>query len=413
LTTEVGIYNYDTARLHTKWLRDFADAQLEDGEVPTIVPTSGWSYEGAEGWGGVQGPTPGWDVAYFLIPWWLYQYYGDERILETHYEGMKLYLDWLEGYADGYIVRVGLGDWSNPPEGPAITSTAYYYRMAQITAEAARRVDAYDDAAEYMELATNIYAAFNDEFLDAGDGVYRTGQADEYRQTSNVFPLAFDMVPEEYEEAVVANVVEDVVETNDGHLDTRTLGTKYLLPVLSEHGHHDVAYTVATQTHPPSWGHWIENGRTSLLEFWSLGSRSWNHHFLGTIDEWFYKHLAGIQVAEPGFAHVRIAPKPVGDLDLVSSRVDTIRGLVVSEWERTGDDLEFAVSIPGNATATVEIPTLGGDAVDVHEGGEPIWESGAGSDTTVAGIESVLREGDRIVVEVGAGEYEFELQQAG
>ncbi|MFC6907095.1 family 78 glycoside hydrolase catalytic domain [Halalkalicoccus tibetensis] len=458
LTAETGIYNYDMARFWTKWIRDFADAQREDGETSTIVPTPGYSFldepDLSPDW--ALGPTPGWDAAFILIPWWVYQYYGDKRILETHYESWKQYIDWIQLWSEGdivddlperisdqedvirtfddsHVLPVGLGDWGGAPltdtddgyggggDEVPITSTAYYYRFTQVLAETASLIGEDEEAAEWEELAKEIREDFNDEFLDTNLGYYRTGQHEAYLQTSNLLPLAFEMVPDEYENIVVESLVEDVMETHDGHLNTATLGTKYLLPVLTEYGYHDVAYTVATQTDYPSWGLWIENDRTSLLEFWELDSRSWNHHFLGVTDEWFYKHLAGIQVDEPGFKHVRIAPKPVDDLEWTSATTETIRGVVESSWELTetsgaGRDrqgIELEVTIPGNATATVEIPTFGGEQVRVRESGTNIWNNGNRTNRDHPGIKAIDRTDEAVIAEVTSGKYVFALEQIG
>ncbi len=418
ITAMTGMYNYDMALFYTKWLRDIADSQLESGELPTIVPTSGWSYEGSDGWRAVQGPTPGWDAAYMLIPWWMYEFYGDKQLLETHYDGMKLYLGWLQEYADNHIVEVGLGDWGGAPltgadSEVAITSTAYYYRFARVLGDAAALLGKMDEAVEWGELANTIRDTFNAKFFDEERGYYRTGAHDEYLQTSNVFPLAFGMVPGSHKEEVVGNLVHDIMETHGGRLNTATLGTKYLLTVLSGHGHHEVAYTVATQTDFPGWGHWIVNNRTSLLEFWHLDSRSWNHHFLGVIDEWFYKHLAGIQVGAPGFENIIIAPKPANDLDWVHGRVNSIRGIVESNWKLVGGGIHLDVTIPGNATASIEIPDLGHYKIWVKESGETIWDGEEQVNTLPAGIKSVIREDNRFVVKTGGGKYTFELQGVG
>lgn len=458
LTAETGIYNFDMARFWDKWVRDIADAQQEDGELPTVVPNNTmYSFvEFEPNFGAVQGPTPGWDAAFILIPWWVYQYYGDDRLMKRHYDDWKRYIDWMQQwssgdiledlpetiadheepvrrYQDTHVFPVGLGDWGGAPltEGEdgyggsgnevPITSTAYYYRFTQVLAETASLMGFEGEADEWSQLAEEIRADFNHQFLDEEQGYYHTEDFDGYLQTSNVFPLAFDMVPEEYEDVVVENLVDDVMETRDGHLNTATLGTKYLLTVLTEYGHHDVAYTVATQTDYPSWGHWVVNDHTSLLEFWELDSRSWNHHFLGVTDEWFYKHLAGIQVGEPGFEDVEIAPKPVGDLTRASAQTDTVKGTVSSKWElietpgeaRSSRGMRLEASIPGNATGTVKIPTLGGEKVRVRENGKSIWNGGNCTRPNHAGVESVARNGDDIVVDVGSGNYEFELEQIG
>jgi len=411
-TAATALYNFDMARFYQKWLRDLRDAQLDSGEVPTIVPTSDWSYEDAPGWGAVKGPTPGWDATYFIVPWLMYKFNGDERLLRKHYEPMKRYLEWFEGYFDGYIPEMGLGDWKSPGANEVpIVATAYYYRELDILSNVAAVLGHDEEASIYEERKRAVADAFNERFYDPQGGYYGTDEVETYVQTSNVLPLAFGMVPDDRVDTVVDSLVQDIIEEHDGHLYTGLYGTKHILPVLTEHGHHDLAYTIATQTTYPSWGHWVENGMTALLESWPLDARSRDHHFLGTIDEWFYQHLAGVrEPAEPGFEHVEIAPKPVGDLDAASGRVDTVRGQISSDWELTADGMELAVTVPWNTTATVRIPTLGSEAVRVSESGTTIWAHGSPADGEVDGITAVERDGDAIIVEVGAGEYEFTLE---
>jgi alpha-L-rhamnosidase len=404
--TETALYNFDAGAFFTKWLDDFADAQRPDGEVPPIVPTSDWGYSDRPMDGGINSPNPGWDCAYVFVPWWLYEYCGDQRLLETHYEGMRDVVDWTGTYAEDGIVDEGLGDWLAPdpggdrgpipPEGPAITSTAFYHRMARTVADAAGVLGHDDDRETYAALAEDVAGALNDVFLDPRRGIYATGDAEEYRQTSNVFPLAFDLVPDDHVDAVVANLVEDVAETHDGHLNTGFHGTKYLLPVLTDHGHLELAYEVATETTYPSWGHWIEaHDATTIYEAWELSSRSRDHYALGAIDEWFYKHLAGIRPAEPGFEHVEIAPHVPDGLDAAAADVDTVRGIVSSAWE-DGDALELDVSIPAGVTATVRVPRQGGD---VRVDGTPVDRA--------AGIGLRDRTATRVAVDVDAGAWTF------
>src|SRR5690606_33230880 len=107
-------------------------------------------------------------------------------------------------------------------------------------------------------------------------------------------PIAFGLAPEDREEAIIANLAEDVAERGN-HLNTGIVGTKVLLPVLTKYGYEDLAYAIAAQRTYPSWGYWIENGATALYESWELSSRSRNHHMFGSVGEWFYAYLAGIQ----------------------------------------------------------------------------------------------------------------------
>ena len=414
-TAATALFNFDMARFYQKWLRDMRDAQLESGEVPVIVPTSDWSYEGSRGWGAVEGPTPGWDASYFIMPWLMYQYNGDERILEKHYEPMQRYMDWFEGYFDGLLPDMGLGDWVAPGENEvAITAPCWYHRELDLMAKTARVLGHDGEADTFDAKKQDVADAFHDEFYDPATQSYGTDDVDGYVQTSNVLPLAFGMVPDDRVDAVVESLVEDIQENHDGHLFTGLWGTKHILRVLSDHGYHDVAYGIATKTTYPSWGHWIEAGFTALLENWALDSRSRDHHFLGTVDEWFYSHLAGIRrPTEPAFEHVEIAPMPVGDLDSAEARVDSVRGPVESSWELTDDGLALDVTIPWNSTATVRVPTLGSDKVRVRESGKNIWNNGNPTKPNNPGVQSVERDGDAVVVEVGSGEYEFELEQLG
>jgi len=365
LAAEATIYNFDMARFYRKWLTDCADAQRPDGELPCIVPTSGWGYEDSD-LGGITGPLPAWDCAYVLVPWWLYRYYGDVDALSTHYEGMKRLVEHLGDHTVDGVLRDGLGDWvppgagntfdeMKPPEGPAVTSTAYYYRSSEIVAEAARVLGRPDEADAFDRRCERIESAFDDAFYDPERGVYATGGVDEYRQTSNVVPVAMGLVPDDRVEAVVASVARDI-DRRDGHLNTGILGTKYLLPTLTAHGYVDTAYGVATRRSYPGWGHWVEAGATSLYEAWELTSRSRNHRMYATIEDWLYAWLAGIRPAETGFERVLVEPYHPTDLEWVSGTVETVRGVVTCEWAETADGYRYDVVVPPNTTADIRIP---------------------------------------------------------
>ena len=415
--------NFSMERFWEKFLQDCRDSQLDDGNIPYVVPHEGVAFEGF----GARN-DPGWDAATVILAWHAYQYTGDLRFLEEHYESMKRYVRFVQTQAEnGTIVRTGLGDWaspagSQPPEGPAIVSTSCYYRSIDIISKAADLLGYDNEKESFNSIRQEIKTTFNNEFLNTSSNIYRTGETDEYRQTSNLYPLTFDIVPESYREAVAANLAYNVRDTENGHLNTGAHGLRHLLPVLSEHGYHDVAYTVATQTTYPSQGYWLENDITALLEFWPMDARSRTHDFLGSIDEWFYQYLAGIRnPIEPGFKQVKFAPKPTDDLNHAQASIETVRGTVASAWERTEtpgrarthDGLTLNVTIPGNATGTVRVPTLGGDKVRVRESRRTIWINGHQAGRNNPGVKGVERDGDAVVVEVGSGDYEFELEQLG
>ncbi|PRY02490.1 family 78 glycoside hydrolase catalytic domain [Allonocardiopsis opalescens] len=370
LTSTTASYEFDMSRFHRRYLDDITDSQLASGELPTIVPTPGWSYEGQPGWPAVHGPTPAWDMALFVLPRNLYEMEGDVRALERHYDGMRRYFSWLESRVDAEgLYPVGLGDWlapgGDPPEGPVLSSTAHAYLMATWLAETAEILGDPERAEAYQARAGEIRATFNGAFLDEEAGLYRTPGVDEYRQTSNILPLAFGLVPDEHVDAVVANLVADIQGRGD-RLDTGVVGTRYLLPVLTRHGHIDTAYAVATQTEEPSWGYWIELGNSSLQEHWEADTRSLNHHFFGSIGHWMFADLAGITPAEPGYAAVRIRPHIPTGLDHAEAATETVRGEVASRWRRDGEgEFELEATVPPNATGEIHVPLLGRTAEQV------------------------------------------------
>ena len=405
VTAEAALYEFDAVRFYRKWLDDVADAQLDSGEIPRIVPTSDWGYvEGGQFENDFE-PSPVWDAAFLYVPWWLYQYAGDETALECHYEGMKRLLAFHRERADGNVIRAGHGDHLAPehdrdheftPEGPAITSTAYYAGMADVLSEVAGVLGHTDDAAAFETRSAKIATAFDRAFFDPGSGVYSTGECPEYRQASNVLPLAFGLVPDEHEATVLDGLVANIRNEHDGHLDTGVVGTKHLFPTLTAYGHVDLAYEVATRTTYPSYGAWIERGATALYEFWEPHSRSRDHHMYASIVDWFYGHLVGIAPAAPGFETVRVKPHPPSDLDRAAAEVETVRGTVAAGWERSSDGSVLSVSVPANTEAVVHVPGSDPETVGITSG------SASHASASFEGVRD-----DRPLYAVGSGEWTF------
>ncbi len=396
LSAPTALYQYDLQRFFSKWLDDLADSQRDDGALPLVAPTGDY---------GFGDPAPAWDAAYVLIGWELYRHTGDERILTRHYPGMRAYVEYLAEQADERIVRTGIGDWKAPgvegnlpPEGPALTSTAYFFKLARTLAEIAETLEDDVDAQRYWTLSEEIRAAFNAEFFAADEGVYATERAAGFRQTSQVVPLAFGLVPEDEVDAVLGNLVDDLA-ARDARLDTGVIGTRYLLPLLTERGAAELAYRIATQTEYPSWGHWLEHGATGLLEDWDLDSRSHGHHMFGSIGAWLYADLAGIEPLEPGYARVRIRPRVPTGLAAARAAVETPYGTAASGWEQDGERLLLRVTIPPGTTGEVHVPAA--RRGDVRESGEAVgWRH--------PHVRFERTEGGAVVFEVDSGSYEFE-----
>ncbi len=389
-SAEQAMVNFDNAAAYTKWMDDFHDEQRDSGELPGIVPTSGWGYHWGNG--------PAWDSAYLLVPWYLYLYDGDTRILERHYDRFKRYVDYLTTKAKDGIVSIGLGDWvpwkDKTPE--AVTSTGYYYVDAVIVAKVARMLGRTDDAEKYGALAGRIRKAFNDAFVDRATGKVANGT-----QTAMSCALYQGLAEPGDRAAILRSLVANI-EARDGHIDTGLLGTKYLLRALSDNGRADVAYRVASQKTQPGWGWWIEQGATTLWEDWK-GEASLNHIFFGDISGWFYETLAGIRIdpEQPGFKHVIIRPHVVGDLTHVRARTLSIRGMVASEWMLKDGAFTLAVTIPVNSAATVFVPAA--DAKQVKEGDAPAAEA--------EGVQFLRTEDGCAVFRTGSGSYRFTVRK--
>ncbi|MFN3650733.1 MAG: family 78 glycoside hydrolase catalytic domain [Armatimonadota bacterium] len=389
LAAELGIFNYHPAAVYTKWIQDLSDEMRESGELPGIVPTSGWGYEWGNG--------PAWDSAFLLIPWYLYQYYGDTRILETNYPKMRRYVDYLTTKAKDGIVSIGLGDWVAPgPTAPTeVTSTGYYYVDARIVADTARLLGKEADAKKYSELADSIRDAFNRTFFKPETAQYADGS-----QAALSCALYQGLVPKGEEQRVLKNLVA-AVDKHDGHVFAGILGTKYLLHALRDNGRPDVAYRVTAQTTFPSWGHWLEQGATTLWEAWN-GTDSRNHIMFGDVSAWFYRALAGINPdpAGPGFKKVIIRPYLPEGMTFARATYPSIHGTIQSGWTRDRSGVTLAVTIPANSSATVYVPAA--ENHRVIEGGRPA--------ETAEGVRFLRREGEAMVYEIGSGSYRFQVR---
>ncbi|MCR6720430.1 MAG: hypothetical protein NVV59_09065 [Chitinophagaceae bacterium] len=301
IAQETGLFNFDGITVYEKWMADHRDEQQPNGVFPSIIPTGGWGYEWGNG--------PDWTSTVAIIPWNLYLFYGDDRALRENYESIKKYVDYINlNYPDG-LTTWGLGDWipvkSQTPV--AFTSTAYYFKDVNILANAAGLFGRRDDEKKYRLLAAKIKDEFNKKYLNRETAIYGSGF-----QTELSVPLHFDLVPEEYRARVAASLANRV-KADGIKLDVGLLGTKSILNALSENGHGQLAYQLATRDSFPGWGWWIKNGATSLYENWPIDAKSdisMNHIMFGEIGAWFFKALGGIHPdpESPGFKHFYLRP---------------------------------------------------------------------------------------------------------
>ena len=413
VATELGLMYFGSEAAYTRWMLDYEAIQTTDGKLPCIVP------DGGSEWGTRFLDGPAWESAYLIIPWHIYEYRGDRRILEHHYENYKRWIGWyrdrnrvidkarFEGGGCDYsryrnpqkvnqddIICYGIGDW--PPNGLTpfeITSTAYYYNAAKIISRVAGLLGKRDEEREYADHAEQVRAAFNRAFYDEASGTYSKGS-----QTGMSCALYFGLVEERNRQRVADNLADRL--RKEGYtLHIGCLGAKFLLRALADNGHFEVAYQVVTKKSAPGWGFLADSGRTTLAVQLD-GGGSDNHVFLGDVAAWMMQYLAGIRPdpAHPGFQRFLIRPVIPGDLKWVKAHHDSPYGRIKSDWKREGDALKLDLTIPPNSMAEVSVPA--GHADDVTESGLPTAQA--------TGVKFIRREHGAAVYEVGSGAYHFQ-----
>lgn len=353
LSAETALLTFKPQLAYTKWLFDLKDAQMESGLLPGIVPTSGWGFtQGGER----NGYGPAWDGAYIWIPWYMYIYSGDEKVLQSHYENMKKSISFMTEKSESYILDIGLGDWVfiNTYAPRALTSTACYYDLTSKVSKIASLLGKHDDALLYAKLAEKIKKAFNENYYKERDKTYANSE-----QTSLAAALYFNLVPSN-DVGKVASMLSKVIVENDSLLDCGVLGAKWIPHALSDNGFKDLAFQISKNTKYPGWGYWMEQGATTLWEDFNKESldNSRNHMFFGDFVHWCYKELTGIR-PDPnsvGFKHFYIQPFFPDSLEFAKAKHDCLYGEIKSEWRRTGNKIELNVEIPVNTSSLIILP---------------------------------------------------------
>jgi len=408
------IDNFDAEAYYNHMMQNFDDSQDSAGNIGVLVPTPP----------GDDNVDPLWGGSFLLIEYNLYLNYNDLPEIRQDYSNMAAYINDMESVIEptGYIYQgTTYGDWSvpsndpNPPSSQMLGSM-FLYRETEDLSIMAAAIGNTSGATQYASLAANIRTAVNNEFYVSASNEYIdpvgldshayggpngviTSTA--YDQTANVYGLAFGLAPAGTQTAIAAGLAANV--TADGnHLATGANGSKYILPMLADYGYGELAYLVATNPTAPGWGQWfLQCGATTMWEAWEDSScavaRSHDHAFMGTVDDWLYSNVAGIQSTSAGFTTVSIDPSAVGGLTHASGYETSPLGRVSSSWTHTGTSFTLTTQVPVGSTASVCIPTS--SAASVTESGNPISHA---DDVTVVGMQSSC-----LQVKVGSGTYKF------
>jgi alpha-L-rhamnosidase len=392
-------YNRNVASFFAKWLDDVTDAQLPSGAFPDFAPLLGHNRPGA----------PAWGDAGIIVPWTIYKMYGDRGILERCFPAMTAWMEFLEAANPGRLRAWGLGnnygDWLAPKGDRTprvLLATAYWAYDATLMAEVAGVLGHPEMAARYEELGQQVREAFARHFVDGAARL--TGDT----QTGYVLALHMGLVGEHLRPALAAHLVEAIAR-EDWHLSTGFVGVGYLLPVLSSTGHNDVAYRLLEQRSFPSWLYTVDRGATTIWERWdgwteergfqSPRMNSFNHYSLGSVGEWLYRFVLGIELAPgaAGFNRLVLRPHPGGSLSFARGSFRSVRGEIATSWALESGRFTFSVRVPSNVQASVRVPSAEPSAVVDGAGRGPTRVENYPGET-----------GQReAVFEIGPGEYSF------
>lgn len=378
---ETLLYDLNSLPFFDKWLDDIIYSQTEDGFIPYTVPYLG-------GGGGYA-----WSNVIATLPVLLYRFTGKIAYIEKSYPALVKWLGYYKAHSvHGVVVSTTgqawcLGDWL----APEITefhipfmSTLCYHQAAEAAAFCAKVLQNGDEG-KWTALKAEIAAAINENFFNKGKITYCKGI-----QGENVLPLAYGIVPKEYEERLKEKVRYKYAVENEFHLDTGIIATPIVLEYLTMNGMEEIAYRLMTAIDYPSFAYMLE-GETTLSEHWSKkwpdyhignsdvivkggGQLSHCHPMFGSVVAWLYKRVAGIDLTELAQKHINFRPCFTQYLTSASARVKTYLGEASIEWN-TERGFEAKIVLPEGAHGTFEISTNASVCIETEKGAKREYAS--------------------------------------
>ena len=388
-------YNFDVYHLYSKLVQDLQDAQYPEGFVPDIAP------EFVVFEGGFL-DSPEWGSSAVILPWLLYQWYGDKQILEKAYSMTKKYVDYLDSKSANHLLSHGLGDWFDygpKPPGESqltpktVTATAIYYYDVVLVSKMAAILNNKADAAKYKILAASIKQSFNKKFFNVNTKVYSTGS-----QTAMAMPFSVGLVDNKYKKAVIKNLV-DAIYAGNKELTAGDIGFHFLVNALDKGGASQLLFDMNNRDDVPGYGFQLKKGATALTESWPAREDvSNNHLMLGHIMEWFYSGLAGIDQEEGSVAYqkIRIRPQVVDDISSAKGSFHSPYGWITTDWKKDKNVFSLHVSIPVNTTANIYLPTAVNTVIYKNKG--------------LVKNQLINRVDGMAQIKVASGEYFFEVK---
>lgn len=382
VTANSYMYNFDMANFYRKVVTDFANEQQPDGGITETAPYIGIA---DQGYSGNSGPL-GWQLAFPYLQKQLYAFYGDKKIIADNYDAFQKQMDFLQAKSIKGLFHWDISDHEAlDPKPEAFTASAFYYHHAWLASEFAGILDKKEDSIQYANLAQQIKQNIVEKYL-----VPNTGRFDNATQSAQLFALWYNLTPEK---ELSFDVLMKEFKRHKNHVSSGIFGVMMMFDVLREQDQNEVAYTIANQKDFPSWGYMLSKGATTLWERWEYpdNAPSQNHPMFGSIDEWFYRSLLGINPAAPGFEKIKIKPQPAGDLMWAKGSYQSVKGKISSEWKIKDEMYSLNVSIPANTSAEVWIKSK--ENAPLMEGGKEVKPN--------------RYENGFAVINVGSGVYSF------
>jgi alpha-L-rhamnosidase len=394
-------FNNDIAAFMTKWTQDVEDGQSADGSFADVSPRIGVGPDG----------SPAWGDAGVIVPWTIYQQYGDKRLLARRYESMKRWVDFIDKNNPDHIwiKRSGAnyGDWLNVQDDTPrdVVATAFFAHSTRLLHESAKVLGKAEDAKKYGDLFIAIRNTFQKQFI-APDGRIKGDT-----QTAYLLAVGFGLVDigGDQMRAARTRLRELIVDKRDTHLSTGFLGCGYLNPVLSQLGMTQLAYKLLLTETYPSWLYPVKNGATTIWERWDgwtdtkgfqdPGMNSFNHYSFGAVGEWMYSKVGGLAVTPNERFAFRMQPEVGPGINSALTKYESIFGTAQTYWKRSGSDFTFTVHIPANTKAYVLIPAAIGTTPTID--GKPLDKNVVSHTTKV---------GDTASFVIGSGTYTFRSQ---
>jgi len=364
-------YLFDVEDFLADWLVDLAlEQQHHDGMVPFVVPDV-LKHLPAPGEFPEPDSTAIWSDAAVWVPWTLYEAYGDTAVLERQYESMVSHLRRVETLLSPtglWDTSFQFGDWLDPDASPhepwnakadgGVVATACLHRSSSIVAETADLLGHTDDAAAFRELADRTRAAFNEHYV-SDDGTIRS-------DCTTVYTLAivFDLLDEE-QVAFAGDRLAQLVAKSGHHISTGFAGTPFITEALTRTGHLDDAYELLLQRECPSWLYPVTMGATTVWERWDSmlpdgtinpgDMTSFNHYALGAVADWMHRTIGGLSPVEPGYAAVRVAPRPGGGLTWAETALETAHGRIEVAWRIDAGTFTVHTTLPPGVSGVLSL----------------------------------------------------------